>query len=200
MRAMLDWFGATADPTIAERTAKIGLLRAPSIADSARLTALAELAVNRGAADPLLPWYQLVQGMAAYRGGQFALAAACLGAAEEAITNDQIKPVAALFFAMTDARSGHIVSASSRLDRARRSLKAIAPPTMNLGPGWHDWLICQIVLREAEALILYDPLFPADPFASNDEMVERKERTEPQKASHVGSWPDRDLVMSTDVP
>jgi hypothetical protein len=28
-----------------------------------------------------------------------------------------------------------------------------------------DWLPLQLLLREAEALILYDPVFPADPFA-----------------------------------
>ena len=28
-----------------------------------------------------------------------------------------------------------------------------------------DWLPLQLLRREAEALILYDPVFPADPFA-----------------------------------
>jgi hypothetical protein len=29
---------------------------------------------------------------------------------------------------------------------------------------WRDWLIATIVCREAESLIIYDPVFPADPF------------------------------------
>jgi hypothetical protein len=41
----------------------------------------------------------------------------------------------------------------------------MAPPAADLGAGWHDWLFGQVALREAEALILYDPVFPADPFA-----------------------------------
>jgi hypothetical protein len=28
-----------------------------------------------------------------------------------------------------------------------------------------DWLPLQLLRREAEAVILYDPIFPADPFA-----------------------------------
>ena len=31
--------------------------------------------------------------------------------------------------------------------------------------GWTEWVIATLVGREAEALILYDPVFPADPFA-----------------------------------
>ena len=31
--------------------------------------------------------------------------------------------------------------------------------------GWTEWLFARIVLDEAEALILFDPIFPADPFA-----------------------------------
>ncbi len=31
--------------------------------------------------------------------------------------------------------------------------------------GWTEWVIATVVRREAEALIVYDPIFPADPFA-----------------------------------
>ena len=34
-----------------------------------------------------------------------------------------------------------------------------------LNYGWTEWLHARIVLDEAEALILDDPVFPADPFA-----------------------------------
>ena len=36
---------------------------------------------------------------------------------------------------------------------------------IHLTDAWYDWLICKILFREAEAAILYDPIFPADPFA-----------------------------------
>jgi hypothetical protein len=35
---------------------------------------------------------------------------------------------------------------------------AVSMPTV-------DWLPVQVLRREAEAVILYDPVFPADPFA-----------------------------------
>jgi hypothetical protein len=36
-----------------------------------------------------------------------------------------------------------------------------------LDPGefWADQLICEVLHREAEALVVYDPAFPANPFA-----------------------------------
>ena len=164
-RAMLDAFGTTANPTTAERTAKIGLLTAPPAEDGARLTALAGRAVTAGAGTPLLPWYQLARGMAAYRDGQFALAADWLRAAQESNTNIQARPTIELYRAMAEARLGQGHAARTRLAGARRALEEMAPPAADLGPGWHDWLIGQVALREAEALILYDPVFPADPFA-----------------------------------
>jgi hypothetical protein len=167
-RAMLDSFGDTADPVTAERTAKVGLLTAPSSRDGARLTALAELAVANGAGTPLLPWYQFPRGMAAYRDGQFALAADFLRAADESITNNQIKPAAKLFRAMAEARLGRGDSARTLLDGARVALEQISPPAADPGAGWHDWLICQIVLREAEAVLGQPPPPPASRPAPDD--------------------------------
>ncbi len=164
-RATLDAFGKTASPTTAERTAKIGLLTAPPPADRARLTALADLAVTAGAGSPLLPWYQLARGMAAYRDGQFDLAADWLRAAHESNTNKEAGPTIELFRAMAEARLGQRQAARSRLDAARRALEESTPPSSDLGASWPDWLIGRIALREAEALIVFDPVFPADPFA-----------------------------------
>jgi hypothetical protein len=31
--------------------------------------------------------------------------------------------------------------------------------------GWTEWLQARMLFSEAEALILYDPIFPAEPFA-----------------------------------
>ncbi len=118
-----------------------------------------------GAGTTLIPWYQFARGMAAYRDGQFAPAADWLRAAHESISAIQFKIAIELFRAMAEARLGQNDSARARLDGARRALLESAPPAADLGAGWHDWLICQIALREAEALILYDPVFPADPFA-----------------------------------
>jgi hypothetical protein len=69
--------------------------------------------------------------------------------------------------AMAHERSGHTVQARALLEDAKRSLNmleaakvdgAISMPTV-------DWLPVQILRREAESVILYDPIFPANPFA-----------------------------------
>jgi hypothetical protein len=31
--------------------------------------------------------------------------------------------------------------------------------------GWTEWLQARILCNEAEGLIVYDPIFPVDPFA-----------------------------------
>jgi WD40 repeat protein/tetratricopeptide (TPR) repeat protein len=162
-RSMLDAFGATDDPTIAERTAKIGLLTPPPPEDAPRLIALAERAVTRGAGTSLRPWAQLARGMAAYRDGQFAAAVEILLAAGDANASPCITPTAALFRAMAESRLGHVEAARTRLDDARRALEAIAPPAADLGAAWHDWLICQVALREAEAVIGGQPPAPVRP-------------------------------------
>jgi serine/threonine protein kinase/WD40 repeat protein len=162
-RKMLDAFGTTDDPRTAEQTAKIGLLTAPPPDEATRLTALAELAVTKGAGSPLLPWFQLPRGMAAYREGQFALAVRYLSAAEESISNPLSKPAAGLFRAMAEARQGRVDTARALFDRTRRNINEVAPPAADLGPGWYDWLICQIALREAEAVIGQPPPPPVNP-------------------------------------
>ena len=71
-----------------------------------------------------------------------------------------------LVLAMAHERSGHTAQARSLLEEAKRSLDlieatkvdgAVSMPTV-------DWLPVQVLRCEAEALILYDPLYTSDPF------------------------------------
>jgi hypothetical protein len=159
-RGMLDAFGSTDDPMAAERTAKIGLLMAPSPEEAARLTALAELAVTKGADSPVLPWFQLARGMAAYRDGQLAAAADRLQKVRSSTgASVQCETAALLFVAMSHSRLGRLPDARAALETARRSLQVSPRPADEGGEHWHDWLISQIALREAEAVI--GPAAPA---------------------------------------
>lgn len=56
--------------------------------------------------------------------------------------------------AFNEAVSARPLDGAVRLERAR----AVSMPTV-------DWLPVQVLRREAEAVILYDPVFPAEPFA-----------------------------------
>ena len=57
--------------------------------------------------------------------------------------------------------------ARAALEKASGLYRTNVPQFTAPDPGrlWADILICEILLHEAEALILLDPAFPADPFA-----------------------------------
>jgi hypothetical protein len=66
---------------------------------------------------------------------------------------------------MAEQRTGHADQARRLLADASASLRSQGAQTA--GNFWHDWLACELLRREAEATILEDPTFPADPFASD---------------------------------
>jgi hypothetical protein len=57
--------------------------------------------------------------------------------------------------------------ARAALEKVSQLYRANAPQTIALDPGWFwtELLICEILYREAEVLIVYDQSFPANPFA-----------------------------------
>jgi tetratricopeptide (TPR) repeat protein len=75
-----------------------------------------------------------------------------------------------LFLAMSHQRLGHVAEsrhslqkATFAMDRLARANAIAASPRPRL--GWRDRLALSALRCEAEAVILYDPIFPADPFA-----------------------------------
>ena len=76
-----------------------------------------------------------------------------------------------LLLAMSHERLGHHAEARQWLDKAIRSIddhlkdlpEGVRPAIMFSND--FDWRDYQILRAEAEALILYDPIFPANPFA-----------------------------------
>jgi hypothetical protein len=79
-----------------------------------------------------------------------------------------------LHLAMAHQRLGHPTEARRELDAARKRLEGLgrahgwrdsSEERELLDYGWTEWVIATLVLHEAEALIVYDPIFPADPFA-----------------------------------
>jgi hypothetical protein len=63
-----------------------------------------------------------------------------------------------VFLAMAHHRLGHHDEARRWLDRFRNRRPNLDPRVF-----WHE-LEIRLLRAEAEALILYDPIFPADPF------------------------------------
>jgi tetratricopeptide (TPR) repeat protein len=154
-REMLEHFGKTQDPRIAERTAKATLLL-PAAADELDLPAqLAERALLVDATDGLRPYAELAKGLAEYRQGNFSAAdqrVRKLVAVERPHWNLAVP--AHLVLAMAQQRQGQSEAARASLARAVEILDQRVPRVADTGEeGWHDWLICRILRREAETLI-----------------------------------------------
>ena len=165
-RELLERYGSTDDPQVAERTAKACLLL-PGPPDVIRRAAgLAGLAMDhRAEAGGLLPYLLLASGLAEYRLGHFA-------AAEERLRESlalgnkgwNLRIPADLVLAMTLQKQGrggealaHWTAALAIFDRDVPKLDRINDD------AWHDVLICRALRREAESL-LFDAGFPSDPF------------------------------------
>jgi hypothetical protein len=118
---------------------------------------LAEIAV-RGTYALNKPNFLNTLGAALYRAGRYDKA---IGRLEEGI---RLRvgvglPADWAFLAMAHHRLGHRGEAHRWLDRLREHQPSTAPAQ------FRDELAVRLLRSEAEAVILYDPAFPDDPFA-----------------------------------
>jgi WD40 repeat protein len=165
---LLDRFGKTDNPVFANRVAWLCSLAPAALTDRETPVRLAELAVRDG---HLAGGFSCLNtlGLALYRAGRI----------EEAIRRlkEGIKlvggsiPEDEVFLALAHHRLGRRHEALRRLDRV--------PEYKPSHGAWASWDVGQyrdvrqywveiqrwLLRREAEAVILYDPAFPADPFA-----------------------------------
>jgi tetratricopeptide (TPR) repeat protein len=154
---VLDRFRMTTDPMIANSVAwwsVMAVSEEPNLSEAVRL---AELAVN-GAPEPRKAEFLNTLGAALYRARRFAEA---LRRLQEGIQKSKGVSVEEdwVFLAMAHHRLGHHDEARRWLDRFRNRSPNLAPSAF--------WLELEIRLlrAEAEAVVLWDPIFPADPFA-----------------------------------
>jgi hypothetical protein len=96
--------------------------------------------------------------MADYRGGQFSSAIQWLRKSHDLAAkgkNAYLETMDCLFLAMAHHRLGEADEARQWLEKARGIMETRFPKieSGDLGPGWYDWLSCQIVRREAESLL-----------------------------------------------
>jgi serine/threonine protein kinase/tetratricopeptide (TPR) repeat protein len=151
-RLMLDRFGKTRHPTIADHLVKACLLTSKPAGD---LPALASLLDNVWPSSILLAQ---TRGLLRYRAGDFP------GAIEwfrkiQPKSADSHGPTADFYLAMAQHRVGREYDARRTLKRAIESIEKpiYRPGEGDLGfAGLDNWLICQIARREAEALMVDD--------------------------------------------
>ncbi len=156
---MVAEFGETKDIAIAERMTKASLLLPIPDADMATLNRWSEMAVREGQGHVYLPYYQFSRSLLAYRNGAFASAA---GWMEKVLRNEGGKSKASL----RDAQALMVLATArfklNQNEEARDALtRGLGIFEKTLGPSdsgdllssWHDWLISQIFIQEAKALI-----------------------------------------------
>ena len=166
-RRMLDRFGPTTDPIIAERTAKACLLVPLGGTEQEAACELADRAVALARDHWVRPWAEATRGLAAYRRERFADAVAwadrCLsrgpGDWNRELPSHLVRTMALSRLGRPDEAGAALVRAS---DLYRTKVASQGGRTD--GGGWHDRVICDVLRREAEAYSL-DRDFPADPFA-----------------------------------
>jgi tetratricopeptide (TPR) repeat protein len=158
---------------------RIGGLGPQEPATAGRLVALAE---RLSAVQPR-HWVLHGYGACCYRAGRYDQAVAALQAslADGPWPGDAMNW---LMLALAHHRLGHADESRRWLEKAAgwlaRADAAVTDHRRSFDEYWrlddppadspqaihlHDWLCSRVLRREAEALILYDPIFPADPFA-----------------------------------
>jgi eukaryotic-like serine/threonine-protein kinase len=155
---LLSRFNKTTDPELANSVAWSCVLAPGSVTDIESPVRLAEMAVK----DTVDPGQRHVTlntlGAALYRAGRFELAASRLNEAIDARGGLE-DPLDWPFLAMAHHRLGHRDEARRWLDRFHTR-----QPTADNRDFWSEAEI-RLLRIEAEAVVLYDPVFPADPFA-----------------------------------
>ncbi len=167
-RRMLDRFGGSQDPVVAARTAKYCLLLPLPGPEQDDASQLAEQAVG-GATGTLGRWVGAVEGLADYRRGRFADAVAAIDKSQAADSDGDwdLRVFAGCVRSMALMRLRSRDEARSVVMKASGLYRSNVQPATALDPGasWADLLTCEVLLHEAEALVVYDPAFPANPFA-----------------------------------
>ena len=112
-------------------------------------------------------WYLHALGLAHYRAGQFVEAIQRLEESNTGNWVDEGKMQNRLVLAMAHHRLGHTAQSRALLDEVERWWQTVEAAKTDGAVAFSatDWLPLQLLRREAEAVILYDPVFPADPFA-----------------------------------
>jgi thioredoxin-like negative regulator of GroEL len=157
-QALLAQWKNTNNVFFADQIAKACLLTPEAVSSPQELTRLVETALSAGPEHTEYKFFLLLKGLYDYRNGEFAEAVdAC-----QACRRRNTKPAENLpLTAATHAIEAMAQHQFSHLDLSRQNLamaQRIVDPQFaklarggDLGDDWHDWLIAQLLAREAES-------------------------------------------------
>lgn len=151
--AMLERFASAPEANVQERTAKACSLLPGQLDPQGRPVRLGARAVAQGG--PYIGWFHVAYALAAYRAGDLDRAATESAAAVASGLGDYGGASSRLISALVLSRQGQAAAARARLDEAREILRTTtpAPDAPDIGPGWPDWVMTRLILKEAEEMI-----------------------------------------------
>jgi serine/threonine protein kinase/WD40 repeat protein len=154
---MLRRFGRTTDPSVAERTAKACLIVPGAVADREQLVRLTEQALVGTEAQASYAWLLQSRGLAECRAGRPRQAIDWIQKGRK-----RFEAAPAVYTALGNLILSLAYHQLKEGDRARQALGDAArvidselprESSGDLGDGWLDWVFCQALRREAEALL-----------------------------------------------
>ena len=151
-------FTATNEPVAAAQMALDCLLFFPGGAHLALAAELAGRALTLGTNNHFLPQFEFCKALAEYREGHFASAAdwsARLLATKVPSANERLQPQAGLVLAMARWQLQQSNEARAALTQGIDLAQTNWPRSdaNDLGSEWPDWVVAQVLLREANQLI-----------------------------------------------
>jgi len=155
-RELLHRFGQTEAAQTAENIAKACALAPDVVVELEQLMKLADMALDGAAAGGTRSWYAVTKGLVGYRAGRWMPAIEFI---LQSAPNRDGGPRDALAFAvlaLAHHRLGNLDTARTALADAQRILSTRMPDVetgQTFGTYWHNWLQCQLLCREAEALL-----------------------------------------------
>ena len=154
---LVERFGQTDDPIIAERTAKVCSAAPEAIADFGRVERLAQRAVTGTEKHGYHHYFVLARGLTECRAGRHAEAVEWLKRfAPNAGRGADFDAIAFAALAMAQHRLGQTDEAKASLAKAKAIVAQKMPDPAKGRPftgNWHDWLHAQILSQEAEDLL-----------------------------------------------
>jgi serine/threonine protein kinase/tetratricopeptide (TPR) repeat protein len=158
-RRILERFGDTRLPVVADRVAKDCLLRPVPGLDLAAVDRLADVAINLGDSDPSRPFFAVCKALSSYRLGQYPQAVQWAQKALEIIGNNharlQVEAHAHAILAMARWQQGEPTRARAELDQAEalNETERRTVLTWDDGDGWFGRYFVRLTLDEARKLI-----------------------------------------------
>jgi eukaryotic-like serine/threonine-protein kinase len=150
---IIQHFGNTTDPRIAERMAKTSLILPPTAEDLVSIAKMAEVAGKGEVNDSNWGYNLVAMGLAEYRLGHYDRASELLTKALPLDIGSTSRTEAWVTLAMTEYQLGQSNQCRYFFTNAVNSINHTLPRAGHLDDQWYDWINIHVLLKEALATI-----------------------------------------------